>query len=216
MKKNERLSEKRFTLWIAVLSVVCFLAVLAPPASSAPWDVIPGAIQKGKSDAGAAPEKKAVGGGYATPMTFKNTARNFSYTIPAGWEKIQGDPDSESVQFKKVGASWGFTIHITQMLPSFPRKASVEASLKSDRERVQIKQLIEAKRRDDGDAKKKCGVIGWEIVEAPQKNGFQRIIWQAYDGENFYMNLMAHSTNEDFAAAQPTLREIMDSITFCK
>ncbi len=55
------------------------------------------------------------------------------------------------------------------MLPSFPRKASVDASLKSDKERVQIKQYLEAKRRDDGDAKKKCGVIGWEIVEALKK-----------------------------------------------
>ena len=60
------------------------------------------------------------------------------------------------------------------------------------------------------------GVIGWELVEAPQKNGFQRIIWQAYDGQNFYMNFDAYSENQDFEAARATLRQIMDSIKFCR
>jgi hypothetical protein len=81
---------------------------------------------------------------------------------------------------------------------------------------VTIKKLLQAKRRDDGDAKKKCGGIGWEIVEAPQKNDFQHIIWQCYDGENFYMNFMAYSENKDFAASEAILRKIMDSIKFCK
>jgi hypothetical protein len=116
----------------------------------------------------------------------------------------------------KPGSSWGFQFHIEQMVPSFPRKASVTASLKQAKEMVSINKYLEARRRDDGNPKSQCGVIGWEIVEAPQKNSFQRIIWQAYDGQNYYMNFMAHSENNEFAAARPTLRSIMDSIKFCR
>lgn len=162
--------------------------------------------------------KGASGGGAVLGMdaTFKNPARGFEFTIPAGWKLQSGDPASESVLFMKPGTTWGFQFHLEQMVPSFPRKASVDASLKQAKEMVGINKYLEAKRRDDGDAKKKCGVIGWEIVEAPQKNDFQRIIWQAYDGENYYMNFMAHSENKDFAAARPVLRQIMDSVRFCR
>jgi hypothetical protein len=193
---------------------------MLPSDSSAQWGDIKKGIdtfQKGKEQGTSKPDKRAIGGGGSTaPVTYKNSARNFSYTIPAGWEKIEGEPNSESVGFKKAGTSWGFSISMNQMVPSFPRKASVETSLKQEKERVTIKQLLEAKRRDDGDPKKKCGVIGWEIVEAPQKAGIQRIIRQCYDSENYYMNLMAYSSTEDFAAARATLREIMDSIKFCR
>lgn len=152
----------------------------------------------------------------ASDTTYKNPARNFAFTIPAGWKLENGDPASESALFMKPGTTWSFQFHLEQMVPSFPRKASVAASLKQAKEMVQIKKYLEAKRRDDGDAKRKCGVIGWEIVEAPQKNGYQRIIWQAYDGENFYMNFMAASENGQFDAARDTLRRIMDSIRFCR
>jgi hypothetical protein len=116
----------------------------------------------------------------------------------------------------KPGTSWSFQFHIEQMVPSFPRQASVDASLKQAKEMVGLKKYLEARRRDDGGATGKCGVIGWEIVEAPQKNEYQRIIWQAYDGQNFYMNLMASGENKDFEAARATLRQIMDSIKFCR
>ena len=181
------------------------------------------AVTSGKKAAepagsGGSAAKGGSGGGavLASDTTFKNPARGFEFTIPAGWKLESGDPASESVLFMKPGTTFGFQFHLEQMVPSFPRKASVDASLKQAKEMVGINKYLEAKRRDDGDAKKKCGVIGWEIVEAPQKNDFQRIIWQAYDGENYYMNFMAHSENKDFAAARPVLRQIMDSITFCR
>lgn len=160
----------------------------------------------------------AAGGGavLSRDTTYKNAARGFEFTIPAGWKLVSGDPASESVSFMKPGSSWGFQFHIEQMVPSFPRQASVTASLKQAKEMVSINKYLEARRRDDGNPKAKCGVIGWEIVEAPQKNSFQRIIWQAYDGQNFYMNFMAHSENAEFAAARATLRQIMDSIKFCR
>ena len=181
------------------------------------------AVTSGKKAAepagsGGSGAKGGSGGGavLASDTTFKNPARGFEFTIPAGWKLESGDPASESVLFMKPGTTFGFQFHLEQMVPSFPRKASVEASLKQAKEMVGINKYLEAKRRDDGDAKKKCGVIGWEIVEAPQKNDYQRIIWQAYDGENYYMNFMAHSENKDFAAARPVLRQIMDSIKFCR
>jgi len=151
-----------------------------------------------------------------TPTTFQNFARQFKFTIPAGWELIEGDPGSESCGFRNMRNSQGFNFHAEQMVPSFPRAAAVKAGLQSDKERIQIKKILAAESRNDGDPKKKCGVIGWQIVEAPQKNSFQRIIWQCYDGENYYMNFMAYSDNEEFAQARPVLEEIMRSIKFCQ
>ncbi len=199
---------KKNLLLVAFIGLFCWSCVTPGGVISTVGSAPSGSAPAQQS---AAPESKA----FKTPMTFKNLARNFQYTIPAGWYKVDGEPDSESVSFMKEGGTLGFIIHITQMVPSFPRKDAVKAGLKQDTERMSINQVLEARRRDDGDAKKKCGVIGWEQVEAPQKNSFQRIIWQCYDGENYYMNFMAHSTNEDFAAAKPTLRQIMDSIKFC-
>jgi hypothetical protein len=178
------------------------------------------AVTTGKKPAApdASPASSGASGGKVLTQdtTYKNAARNFQFTIPAGWEIVEGSPDSESVGFRYMKTTMGFNFHAEQMVPSFPRAAAVSAGLKQDQERVTIKKLLAAKRRDDGDAKKKCGVIGWEVVEAPQKNDFQRIIWQCYDGENFYMNFMAYSENKDFAASEATLRKIMDSIKFCK
>jgi len=182
-------------------------------------DAVTGGKKAAAPGDGAAASPGAASGGAGVlgrDTTYKNPARNFEFTIPAGWKQESGDPASESVLFMKPGTTWSFQFHLEQMVPSFPRKASVEASLKQAKEMVTIKKYLEAKRRDDGDAKKKCGVIGWEIVEAAQKNDYQRIIWQAYDGENFYMNFMASSENKDFEAARAALRQIMDSIRFCR
>ncbi len=153
--------------------------------------------------------------GTSAPTTYRNTLRNFQITLPAGWEVIQ-DPNAESISLMKVGTTLNFNWGHEQMVPSFPRDAAVDAGLKQDKERVTINKLLEASRRDDGSIKQGCGVIGWEQTEAPQKNGFQRIIWQCYDGQNYYMNFMAATTNEDFEAARAELRQIMDSIKFCQ
>lgn len=207
-----------------LLAVPLTLALLLPQAALAQFGVLQqgiDAMTSGKKPAspgasGGAASPAAAAGALARDTTYKNTARGFEFTIPAGWKMENGDPASESVLFMKPGTSWAFQFHLEQMVPSFPRKASVDASLKQAKEMVTINKYLEARRRDDGDPKKKCGVIGWEIVEAPQKNDYERIIWQAYDGDNFYMNFMASSENKDFAAARPVLRQIMDSIKFCR
>lgn len=207
---------------LAILPLV--LVLCAPTAALAQFGLLQqglDAVSSGKKPAGpaGAPAAATAPGGAGTlarDTTYKNPARGFEFTVPAGWKLENGDPASESVLFMKPGTSWSFQFHLEQMVPSFPRKSSVDASLKQAKEMVTIKKYQEAKRRDDGDAKKKCGVIGWEITEAPQKNDYQRIIWQAYDGENFYMNFMASSENKDFEAARATLRQIMDSIRFCR
>lgn len=212
-----------------ICAIACLVALAAVFFSAGPARAQFGILQQGIDAVTSGKTKDAAPGqsGSSAPAgrggavlsrdtTYVNPARNFQYTIPAGWELISGDPASESVSFMKPGSSWGFNLHIEQMVPSFPRAASVDASLKQAKEMVGIKKYQEARRRDDGDAKKKCGVIGWEIVEAPQKNDYQRIIWQAYDGQNYYFNMMAHSENKDFESARPVLRQIMDSIKFCK
>ncbi|MFP5259758.1 MAG: hypothetical protein ACLGQH_12120 [Acidobacteriota bacterium] len=207
------------------LSAVLLLALAfcLPNAAWAQFGLLQQGVDAVTSGKKAAEPAKTPGGGVsgggatlARDTTYQNPARGFAFTIPAGWKLESGDPASESVLFMKPGTTWSFQFHLEQMAPSFPRKASVDASLKQAKEMVGINKYLEAKRRDDGNAKNKCGVIGWEIVEAPQKNDYQRIIWQAYDGENYYMNFMASSENKDFAAARPALRQIMDSIQFCR
>lgn len=202
--------------------VAVFLVVSPAPAQLGLFkqglDAVTGGKTPATPDAQSAQAPAASSGGKVLTQdtTFTNAARKFQFTIPAGWEIVEGSPDSESVGFRYMKNTMGFNFHAEQMVPSFPRASAVSAGLKQDQERVTIKKLLQAKRRDDGDAKKKCGVIGWEVVEAPQKNGFQRIIWQCYDGENFYMNFMAYSENQEFTASEATLRKIMDSIKFCK
>lgn len=205
-------------------AVLVVVAVCFPVAALAQFGLLQqgiDAVTAGKKSAapsagGASAAPGAAAGTLARDTTYKNAARNFEFTIPAGWKLENGDPGSESVLFMKPGTTWSFQFHIEQMVPSFPRKASVDASLKQAKEMVTIKKYQDARRRDDGNPKAKCGVIGWEITEAPQKNDYERIIWQAYDGQNFYMNFMAASENKDFEAARATLRQIMDSIRFCR
>ncbi len=151
----------------------------------------------------------------SSPTTYRNTPRNFQFTLPAGWEPV-ADPDSESILSMRAGTPRSLNIHMEQMVPSFPRDAAVQAGLKQDKERMQINKVETAVRRDDGSIKQGCGVIGWEQTEMPQKNGYRRIIWQAYDGENYYFNFMAATENEDFEAARAELRQIMDSVRFCE
>jgi len=201
--------------------VVCSLAIAS--AAFAQFGLIQSGIDamtkgKGSQSAPSVPGANPAVSANALKQetTFKNPARNFEFTIPAGWEIIEGDPASESCGFRNMANSQGFLFHIEQMVPSFPAKSAVSAGLKQDKERVTINKLLSADRRDDGNPKKKCGVIGWQIVEAPQKNSFQRIIWQCYDGQNYYMNFNAYSSNEEFAAARPVLEKIMKSIKFCK
>ncbi len=198
-----------------ILAAFCFAAVPARAQFGflkQGLDAVSGGKTSDAAAPGGAPSAKAL----KQAATFKNAARGFEFTIPAGWELVDGDPASESCSFRNMAGSMGFNMHIEQMVKSFPRAAAVKAGLKSDKERIEINKILSAKRRDDGNPKKKCGVIGWEIVQAPQKNSFQRIIWQCYDGQNFYMNFMAYSANKDFAAARPTLENIMKSIKFCK
>ena len=47
----------------------------------------------------------------------------------------------------KSGTTRAFIWHITRMVPSFPAKASVDASLKTAKEEVTIGKLLSAKRR---------------------------------------------------------------------
>jgi len=203
-----------------------FLAVmlLLPPAVLAQW----GAIQRGVDAArrgtqeqttspgreaphGVADEK--VGGpGLATTTTYRNTKRPFSYTIPAGWRQESGDPTGERVVFMKPGTTASFNFHFTQMVPSFPRKAAVDAGYKQAMEEKTIGKYLSVKRRNQGN------VIGWETIETAEKGsgGFQRIQWQCYDGQNYYYSFMAASEPSQFPQYRAVMQRIIDSIRFSR
>ena len=146
-------------------------------------------------------------------MTYKDRVRPFSYSIPAGWRQEAGDPAGESVTFMLPGTTCGFTFHFTQMVPSFPRKASVDASYKQAMEEKGIGKYLAVKRRDQGG---KEGIIGWETIETAEKGsgGFQRIQWQCYDAQNYMYSFIAHSEPKDFNANRADLQRIIDSIRF--
>ncbi|MBM4274762.1 MAG: hypothetical protein FJ134_09945 [Deltaproteobacteria bacterium] len=154
---------------------------------------------------------------FSSPQTFKNTERNFTYTIPAGWKKVSGDPAAGNVQFGKPGTTRFFHVHYTQMVPSFPAKSAVDAGLKTGKEEITIGKLLAAKRKDQGGAGKK-GIIGWEIVESRKGGGgsHQRIIWQCYDGDNYYYNFGVVSHPDQFDASKAELQGILDSIRFTR
>lgn len=152
-------------------------------------------------------------------VTYKNTVRPFSYTIPAGWRLERGNPTgsaaSDNIIFMKPGTTCGFNIHWNQMVPSFPRKASVDASYKSAMEEKSIGKYIAVKRRDQGG---KDGVIGWETIETAEKGsgGFQRIQWNVFDGQNYNYIFQAYSEPKDFNANRAEMQRLIDSIKFGK
>lgn len=154
--------------------------------------------------------------GSSSAVTYENKTYGFSFTIPAGWSKQNGEADSDSVLFMQapISNSCSFQFHITPMRKSFPAAASVRASLKAAKEDIGIKKLLSAKRRNDKGTSKKRGVIGWEVVENGKAGGNQRIIYQAYDEKNRYYNLMGAAKTEKFETCRPELRKIIDSIKF--
>ncbi|MDP3182950.1 MAG: hypothetical protein Q8M54_09065 [Desulfobaccales bacterium] len=148
--------------------------------------------------------------------TFKNNARRFSFTIPAGWQQLGGDvQDERGVNFGKPGTTMGFSFHCTQMPPSFPAKSSVETSLKTAKEEITIGKLMSAKRRDDPPGPKPR-VIGWEIVQT-RKGGtgsHQSIIWQCYDGQNYYYNFNVVSHPDQFNLNRAEMEKVINSVKF--
>ena len=154
-----------------------------------------------------------MGETFASPMTYKNK-RNFSYTVPAGWQKEQGDPTGEKgAGFGLPGTTVSFIIHMTQMVPSFPRKAAVDAGYKQAMEEKGIGKYMAVKRRDQGG---KSGVIGWETIETAEKGsgGFQRIQWQCYDKDNYYYSFIAAVDPKQFNQHRAVMQKIIDSIRF--
>lgn len=215
---------KKAALTMALVCLGISLLLLGPADLSAQW----GAIQQGvdaakgakqaqepakKEEASGIPNLAQTGPVNQAPVPYKNTARNFSFTLPAGWEPVK-NPNANDVSVGKPGTRSAFVIHITQMVPSFPAKASVDASLKSAKEEVTINKLLSAKRRDDAAGK----IIGWEIVESPTGGGgsHQRIIWQCYDGQNYYYNFNAATSPEQFNASKAELQGIINSVKFSR
>lgn len=155
--------------------------------------------------------------GSSQPMTYKNTGRNFAFTIPAGWSKQSGDVNSEQVLFMMLPKTCSFQFHITRMQPSFPAESSVRASLKSATEDITIDKLLSAKRRDETgreNGKRVQFTRGWQVMEKGKPGSHQRIIYQAYDRENYYFNFMGASETEQFGECRPMLEEIVASIKF--
>jgi hypothetical protein len=208
----------RFWLLVGFLG----LMLAAPLALMAQWNPIkrgmdsvrPAPIQGLKEPEQHTPhnvaDESVAGPGLASAMTFKDTQRPFSYTIPAGWRQESGDPTGKNVVFMRPGTTASFNFHFTQMVPSFPRKAAVDAGYKQAMEEKSIGKYLSVKRRDQGD------VIGWETIETAEKGsgGFQRIQWQCYDGQNYYYSFMTAVDPQQFSQHRAEMQRIIDSVRF--
>ncbi|CAG1769293.1 hypothetical protein BAC3_00180 [uncultured bacterium] len=155
----------------------------------------------------------------SAPMTYSNKDRHYAFTIPAGWAKQSGDVNSDTVLFMKkpLSKTCSFQINMTRMQKDFPAEASVTASLDSALKDIEIDKNLSAKRRDESGLESGQTVQftrGWELTEKGQKGGHQRIIYQAYDRENYYLNMMAAAETEHFEECRPDLESIIKSIKF--
>jgi len=217
----------RKTFWMLTVVALCGLSflALAPPDLLAQWGVIQRGIEATKpgqpetkpapapEDPNAPLNRAKMGETFQAPMTYKNK-RNFSYTVPAGWQKVQGDPAGEKgADFALPGTTVSFTIHINQMVPSFPRQAGVDAGYKQAKEEMTIRKYMAVKRRDQGGSR---GVIGWETIETAEKGsgGFQRIQWQCYDKDNYFYSFIAGVDPQQFNQHRAVMQKIIDSIRF--
>ena len=160
-------------------------------------------------------ESAAAANAPKEPVTYQNKTYGFSFTLPAGWTKQSGEADSDSFTFMRVpiADSCSFIFHVEPMRKSFPAAAAVNAGVKTGKEDIEIGKLVAVKRRDDK-RQDKSSVIGWEIEEKGKKESHKRIIWQAYDSQNRYYNFMTAAYTEKFAACQPDLTNIINSIKF--
>jgi hypothetical protein len=217
----------RKAFWLLTIVALCGLSflTLAPPDLLAQWGAIQRGIEATKpgqpapspapapADPNAPLNRAKMGETFQAPMTFKNV-RHFTYTIPAGWQKEQGDPTGEKgAGFGLPGTTVSFIIHMTQMVPSFPRKAAVDAGYKQAMEEKGIGKYMAVKRRDQGG---KSGVIGWETIETAEKGsgGFQRIQWQCYDKDNYFYSFIAAVDPKQFNQNRAVMQKIVDSIRF--
>lgn len=155
----------------------------------------------------------------AAPVTYQNKDRHFSFTIPTGWKLQSGEVNADMVLFMKqpLSKTCSFQINITRMQKDFPAEASVAASLDSALKDIEIEKNLAAKRRDESGLENGQTVQftrGWEITEKGQKGGHQRIIYQAYDRENYYLNMMAAAETEKFENCRADLESIIKSIKF--
>ncbi|MDP1666232.1 MAG: hypothetical protein Q8L79_14060 [Methylobacter sp.] len=169
----------------------------------------------------AVPPQAAAGGstGSTEAVTYKNKDRNFSFVIPAGWSKQSGDVNSDTVLFMQepLTKTCSFQFNMTRMQTDFPAEASVKASLDSAKKDIKIDKNLSAKRRDESGMEKGKKVRftrGWELTEKGQAGGHQRIIYQAYDRQNYYINMMAAAETEHFEECRPALQQIVTSIKF--
>ncbi|HZE20594.1 MAG TPA: hypothetical protein VE082_00945, partial [Desulfobaccales bacterium] len=201
------------------------LLLLAPPDILAQW----GAIQRGidaarqgeremsrpapaPQDPNAPFNRARMGATFASPMTFQNRVRPFSYTIPTGWQKEGGNPTGERADFGRPGSTASFNFHFTRMVPSFPRKAAVDAGYKQAKEEMSIGKYLSVRRKNQGG---RNGVIGWETIETARgSGGFQRIQWQCYDRNNYYYSFMTAVNPQQFHQYRSEMQRIIDSIRF--
>lgn len=199
------------------MSVALLISGCVPTSATGALNSLGSAATRGVvGSSSTAGTSKGLPTGSSSVVTYDNKTYGFTFTIPAGWSKTTGKPDSDMVLFSKIPMTnaCSFQFHITAMRKSFPAGASVNASYKAAKEDIAIKKIVSVKRRNDRIKNKKASVIGWEIVDNGKSGGYKRIIYQAYDAQNHYFNLTASASVEKFESCRPELRKIIDSIKF--
>ncbi|MCK5897677.1 MAG: hypothetical protein KAG06_01235 [Methylococcales bacterium] len=194
----------KFIAILATASLTLLTTACIPTSATGALNAVSSAATGGAVNTAAGATKT----GSAEAVTYTNKTYGFSFTIPAGWDKLSGDPESKLVLFSRIPINDGcsFKFHINPMGKSFPAKASVRASLKKSKEQISTGKYISAKKRNTKTT------LGWQVREKGEAGAFKRIIYQAYDAKNNYYNFNASANTEKFDACQPQLDNIMKSI----
>ena len=211
---------------VALCLLTCIMCVLWSNAAFAAFGLpslpsVPGKSDSVSRESGPAKTRKSHIG-LKEAVTIVHPTRNFRVTIPAGWntEDVKNIRDIGHDFQKVVGGEIGncaFGWTIEPMVKSFSAASAVAAGLKSDRERIEIKQVATTKRRDQGDPKKKCSFIGWQTEEAPRPDPkYNRsIYYRGFDQDNVLYTFNAACKDTEFDMCRSDFLKIMESIQFC-
>ena len=153
------------------------------------------------------------------PIHFANEKFGYVVDLPANWQKLTGDPTSNSVMFNHVQTSnGGFMINANPMSSDFPTDASLSAQAKDYAERQKRGELSKVYRKDFVDAKTGANFKGYVTVETDKDNDpdIQRLQWIGYGKDKSYYNFTWSTNNQLFAERLPEFEKIMGTIQFVK
>ena len=150
--------------------------------------------------------------------TYTYTDRHFSFSLPVEWTQKNNDINSGNAVFvaQPETKTCSFEVNLALMQPNFNAEETVTEALKEATQAIKKGLNLAAKRRDELGMEKGKSVKyarGWEVLKKAQ-DGYQGIVYQAYDKENYSLYFSGTAEAAHFEECRPELEKIMKSIKF--